>query len=139
MKLEKYFKLTDSSPLYITAIILHPAWRFEYFEDKWAKYLSWIKTARKTFKNLYLKYHERIHINSAYDFESQTQAAKANEPKSSFLELESFNVFSADYLSRRYQKQKQKDTESLELNNYLRTFDPRLQGIKNLLTWWKEH
>ena len=137
MKLEKYFKLTDSSPLYIAAIVLHPAWRFEYFEDKWAKHPSWIKNAKKVFKNLYLKYRERIHVDSAYDFESR--AAETNKPKSSFLPLESFDAFSADYLSRRHQKQKQKDMESLELDNYLRAFDPRLQGLNNPIAWWKEH
>ena len=40
LKLEKYFMLTDRSPLYITAIFLHPARRFEYFEDKWADHLD---------------------------------------------------------------------------------------------------
>ena len=38
LKLEKYFKLTDVSPLYVIAIILHPGRRFKYFKDKWAKY-----------------------------------------------------------------------------------------------------
>jgi hypothetical protein len=34
LKLKKYFKLIDFSPLYIAAIVLHPVWQFEYFEDK---------------------------------------------------------------------------------------------------------
>ena len=34
LKLEKYFKLTDASPLYVAAIILHPTRRFKYFKDK---------------------------------------------------------------------------------------------------------
>lgn len=51
LKLGKYFKLTDISPLYVAAITLHPGRRFEYFEDKWAKYPAWIKDAKKSFKN----------------------------------------------------------------------------------------
>jgi hypothetical protein len=58
LKLEKYFKLVNYSPLYTAAIVLHPAWRFEYFEDKWAEHPDWIKNAKKTFKNLSLKYSE---------------------------------------------------------------------------------
>jgi hypothetical protein len=34
LKLKKYFKLTDFSPLYIAAIVLHSIRRFKYFEDK---------------------------------------------------------------------------------------------------------
>ena len=32
LKLEKYFKLVNRSPLYTAAIALHPAWRLEYFD-----------------------------------------------------------------------------------------------------------
>jgi hypothetical protein len=131
LKLEKYFKLTDLSPLYVAAIILHPARRFEYFEDKWAGHPNWLKNARKAFKNLFLKYCERISNVDSYDFESPP-----NEPSSSYL---AYDGFSADYLSRRYNKQKRTDMESLELERYLRSFDCRLIGIKDPLVWWKEH
>jgi hypothetical protein len=53
LKLEKYFKLVNR---YTAAIALHPAWRLEYFEDKWADHPNSIKAAKKTFKNLFLKY-----------------------------------------------------------------------------------
>ena len=79
-----------------------------------------------------LDYCEKISdVDSTYDFGSQP-----NEPKSTYL---AYDGFSIDYLSRRYQKQKQKDTESLELDSYLRSFDYRLAGIKDPLVWWKEH
>jgi hypothetical protein len=71
LKLEKYFKLTDFSPLYVAAIVLHPARRFEYFEDKWAEHPSWVKTARKAFKDLFLSYYKKVpNVNSAFDFEN---------------------------------------------------------------------
>ena len=132
LKLEKYFKLTDVSPLYVAAIVLHPGRRFEYFEDKWAKYLTWIKNAKKSFKNLFQEYCEKVsNINSTYDFRSQQ-----SEPKSSYL---AYDGFSVDYLTRRYEKRKRRDTESLELDRYLRSFDYRLIDMKDPLLWWKEH
>ena len=132
LKLEKYFKLTDCSPLYVAAIVLHPARRFEYFEDKWVKHLNWIKSARKVFKDLFLSYCERVsNVDSTYDFESQPSNAK-----SAYLAYDEFLV---NYLSRRYHKQKKKDTDSLELDSYIRSFDCRLLLIKDLLVWQKEH
>ncbi len=38
-KLKKYYILTDVSPIYRAAILLHPAHKWEYFEKKWAKHL----------------------------------------------------------------------------------------------------
>ena len=133
LKLEKYFKLTDSSPLYVAAIVLHPARRFEYFEDKWAKHPTWIKNVKKVFKDLFTSYCEKVtNINSAYD----PDESQPKNVKSAYLE---FDEFSVDYLSRRYQKQKKKDTDNLELDTYLRSFDHRLRSIKDPLEWWKTH
>jgi len=71
LKLEKYFKLIDFSPLYVIAIVLYPARRFEYFKDKWEEHLSWVKTARKAFKDLFLSYCEKVpNVNSAFDFKN---------------------------------------------------------------------
>jgi len=139
LKLEKYYKLTDVSPLYVAAIVLHPGWRFDYFEDKWAKHPSWIKNAKKAFKNLFQAYCERVsNADPAFEFESVSQTqTQQTDPKSSYMAYEGF---SDAYLSRKYEKQKKKDTESLELDNYLRSLDYRRAGnVKDPLVWWKEH
>jgi len=71
LKLKKYFKLIDFSPLYIIAIVLYPIQRFEYFEDKWKEHLSWVKTARKAFKDLFLSYYKKVfNVNSAFNFKN---------------------------------------------------------------------
>jgi hAT family C-terminal dimerisation region len=134
LKLDKYFKLSGFSPLYTAAIILHPARRFEYFEDKWADHSNWIKNARKAFKVLFQKYADKLSPvdsrNESYDLQGES-----SEGKSSYL---AYDEFSADYLSRRNQKQRRRDMESLELETYSRSFDHRLAGIKDPLVWWKE-
>lgn len=135
LKLEKYFKLVNRSPLYTAAIVLHPAWRLEYFEDKWAEHPDWIKTAKKTFKALFLKYSEKnASANMAVEPAAAHNESQSSKPKSTYL---SYDGFSADYLSRRCQKQKRKDVESLELDNYLKSFDHQLV-IDSPLNWWKE-
>ena len=37
-KLQKYYLLTEQSPVYRAAIILHPAQNESYFEHKWLKW-----------------------------------------------------------------------------------------------------
>ncbi|XWW94487.1 hypothetical protein V2A60_002430 [Cordyceps javanica] len=39
--------LTDRSPIYRMAIALHPAYQFEYFQEKWWKRGDWIKAAER--------------------------------------------------------------------------------------------
>jgi len=119
LKLKKYFKLTDFLPLYVAAIVLYPIRRFKYFKDKWEEHPSWVKTARKAFKDLFLSYCEKVpNVNSAFNFKNQP-----NNAKSSYLAYDEFLV---NYLSRKYHKQKKKDIDSLELNTYLRSFNCRL-------------
>ncbi len=131
LKLEKYFKLTDASPLYVAAIILHPTRRFKYFKDKWVKHPTWIKNAKKVFKDLFTSYCERAtDINSAYDAAIDANESQPKNAKSTYLE---FNEFSVDYLSRKYQKQKKKDMDNLELDTYLRSFDYRFRLNKDPL------
>ena len=126
LKLEKYFKLIDFLPLYIAAIVLYPIQQFKYFKDKWVEYLSWVKTIKKTFKDLFLSYYKKVpNINSAFNFKNQL-----NNIKSSYL---IYNEFSVNYLLQKYYKQKKKDIDSLKLNTYLKSFNCQLLLIKDLL------
>jgi hypothetical protein len=34
-KFDKYYKLTDDTPIYATAVLLHPAYRKGYFDTHW--------------------------------------------------------------------------------------------------------
>jgi hypothetical protein len=134
LKLEKYYKLLNRSPLYTAAIVLHPAWRMEYFEDKWEEHPEWIRTAKKTFKNLFLKYSANNASGDTAVEPAQSTESRSSEPKSSYL---AYGGFSAEYPSRRSQRQRQKDVESLELDNYLKSFNHQLV-VHSPLDWWKE-
>jgi hypothetical protein len=41
--LDKYYRLTDESPLYAAALLLHPSYRKQYLEERWPK--AWVKPA----------------------------------------------------------------------------------------------
>lgn len=41
-KLDHYYELTDQSTVYVTALILHPAFTWEYLESIWRSKANWI-------------------------------------------------------------------------------------------------
>jgi hypothetical protein len=45
-KLEKYYTLLDETPIYYTALALHPAYRWGYFESTWECHPEWVKRAK---------------------------------------------------------------------------------------------
>ena len=119
LKFKKYFKLTDFSPLYIIAIILHSVRQFKYFKDKQAEYPNQVKIIKKTFKDLFLSYYKKVfNINSAFNFKNQLNNAN-------FFYL-AYDKFLVNYLLQKYHKQKKKDMDNLKLNTYLRSFNCQL-------------
>ena len=59
LKLIKYFHLTDETPIYRAAIVLHPAYKFDYFEDQWVKNRSWVTQCKAAVKALYEQYEDK--------------------------------------------------------------------------------
>lgn len=57
-KLEKYYSLTDRSPVYIAALILCPQWKWTYFEENWPT--EWVETARGTIEDLWESQYKPI-------------------------------------------------------------------------------
>ena len=55
-KLIKYFDLTDKTPTYRAAMVLHPAYKMDYFEQVWADQKEWLAACRRDVKSLYQKY-----------------------------------------------------------------------------------
>ena len=45
-KMNQYYSMTESSPVYIAALVLHPGYKWLYFEDNWSEHLDWISDAK---------------------------------------------------------------------------------------------
>ncbi|XP_044715999.1 transposase [Hirsutella rhossiliensis] len=49
MKLDQYYALTEDSPAYLAALVLHPAFRWSTVESQWAEHPDWLdRVSRKT-------------------------------------------------------------------------------------------
>jgi hypothetical protein len=52
-KLDKYYQLTEKSPIYVAAVILNPKWKWVYFEKQWVDREDWIVDAKMAVKELW--------------------------------------------------------------------------------------
>jgi hypothetical protein len=52
-KLDKYYLLTEKSPIYVAAVVLNPKWKWKYFEKQWADHKDWIQDAKKAVRELW--------------------------------------------------------------------------------------
>jgi hypothetical protein len=53
-KLDKYYQLTDESPAYIAALVLHPGMKWQYIQKKWKR--SWHANAKRLVAELWEQY-----------------------------------------------------------------------------------
>ncbi|TVY74496.1 Zinc finger BED domain-containing protein RICESLEEPER 2 [Fusarium oxysporum f. sp. cubense] len=53
-KLDKYYLLTDESPAYVAAIVLHPSHKWHYIQENWKK--EWVESSKKLMETLWNDY-----------------------------------------------------------------------------------
>lgn len=89
--LNKYYALTDETPAYRAAVILHPQFKMGYFKKTWAFKPSWIAGAEQAVRTLWKEYkdtyqptvtvtsskrkREQSEIDRFLDFDDEDQAA----------------------------------------------------------------
>lgn len=134
LKLTDYHSLIDESPIYRLAIFLHPNYRFEYFEEHWQEYKSWIAKARSAIKQEYERY-ERVWLAQAEEEAAAEEAAA--EEDSSPPEDDVFKAFEAfgrptNFARRRGKRRK---IESSQLNSYWEA-GPTTYTVANPIEWW---
>lgn len=56
MKLDQYYTLTEDSPAYLAALVLHPAFRWSTVESQWADHPDWLDRGRTAVQELWDEY-----------------------------------------------------------------------------------
>lgn len=59
-KLNYYYLLTDETPLYRAAVLLHPRMKWRWFERHWEGRDSWIAEAKRVVKELWSDYKDKL-------------------------------------------------------------------------------
>ena len=131
LKLQKYYKLTDETPVYRAAIVLHPAHKEAYFEEKWRKHPAWIKAMRTEVRKLYETYVNEAETAAMYESDSPLDV---NESQPSEEEDE-FEVFRRTSTSAFRSNKRRRVAD--ELNRYLD--DPLVPDVRDPFEWWRKH
>jgi hypothetical protein len=58
-KLDEYYSKLAETPVYYTSIVLHPQYRWSYFEQHWSDKQRWVDDAKAMVRDLWLEYKSR--------------------------------------------------------------------------------
>lgn len=111
-KLDKYYCLTDESPAYVAAIVLHPSHKWHYVQENWRK--DWVEPAKALVDALWSEYRP---IESSLSF-SHTVLPATNE----FLDWRNKHLQPA-LITDEYERYCQAE---------------RTYGFTSALSWWLE-
>jgi hypothetical protein len=121
-KLDEYYNLTNDSPVYVAALVLHPGHKWKYINERWDRD-DWKESAKDAFKSFYERYWQNREV------EADSQPVKEERPGSrEYDEFQAWMTPHGYYTSQ--------DAAVNDYESYLIT--PPMK-ISNLITWWREH
>ena len=59
-KLNKYYVQSETSPVYVAALVLDPTWKWTYCDHHWRTHPHWITKAKAEVYMLWIDYKPRI-------------------------------------------------------------------------------
>jgi hypothetical protein len=131
-KLQKYYDLTDQSPIYRAAIVLHPASKEFYFEEKWANHKDWIKAMKQAVKGLFQQYADAAVAATLTEVGEDTETTEIEQDGEEIVtEFQSFRRISKKF------KPKKRVRVQDEYDSYIDEFpDEKDRLITDPLEWW---
>lgn len=112
-KLEKYYSMTDRSPVYIAALVLCPQYKWEYIDISWPA--EWIPPAK-------------IRMQEFWQAEYKSTAVTIPLPESMAPPQNSFQKW-----------QQRRERSALDIDEYLKYLQaPVLPAVTDARAWWLE-
>ncbi|KAJ3453216.1 hypothetical protein MRS44_018871 [Fusarium solani] len=82
-KLDEYYQRLDETPIYYTAMALHPAYRWDWFDETWAHKPSWVEKAKEMVADVWLSDYAHLEVrtsNSRGDDEPPAKKTSVFQP-----------------------------------------------------------
>lgn len=128
-KLDYYFRISDESPAYRAAIILHPGKKLHWFRKHWHQRQEWVDEARDVFEQLVESYRPSIPIPKPPV--ATRSSPRKRKPRTDYKPVES----DSDW--------EQGDAVEIEINRYLDS-NPESRAVDedgnkipiDVIKWW---
>jgi hypothetical protein len=69
-KLDQYYQMTDQSPVYVAAVVLHPAYTWKWLRSKWKNRQDWITISEAAVRNFWLSGYANLTVEPLSTAES---------------------------------------------------------------------
>jgi hypothetical protein len=79
-KLDKYYKLLDETPIYYTALALHPAYRWDWFEEVWKEKPDWVIKAKAIVVEVWTRDYAKLDVRTS-SRSSNEESPPAKRPR----------------------------------------------------------
>ncbi|SMR52787.1 unnamed protein product [Zymoseptoria tritici ST99CH_1E4] len=81
-KLDAYYTLTDNTPVYVAAVVLHPRYNIAWLRKQWSSRTAWIAHAEAELKAMWADYSQKPDIfNGDDDTITPSQSASQPQPR----------------------------------------------------------
>ncbi|KAG6979451.1 hypothetical protein FOFC_17288 [Fusarium oxysporum] len=64
-KLDEYYRRLDETPIYYTAMALHPAYHWDWFDETWAHKPSWVEKAKEMVGDVWLSDYAHLEVRTS--------------------------------------------------------------------------
>jgi hypothetical protein len=61
-KLDQYYQMTDQSPVYVAAVVLHPAYTWKWLRSEWKNRQDWITISEAAVRNFWLSGYANLTV-----------------------------------------------------------------------------
>ena len=131
--MRSYYLYTDLTPTYQAAVVLHPALKFEYFEEKWAENKAWIEDCKTTVKAYWVDYMQQRRIAAVAEEQAATSKSTPQLTTSEDSEEEKLSPFGRFLQLAGAKERKLED----EFERYC-ALKPDVE-VRNPIKWWFDH
>jgi hypothetical protein len=63
-KLNKYYRLFNETLIYYIALVLHPAYRWNWFEDVWREKPEWVTAAKQVVLGIWVRDYAHLDVRA---------------------------------------------------------------------------
>ena len=141
MKLDSYYNMLDETPIYYTALGLHPAFRWRWFEKQWKSRPSWVNNAKRKVQEVW-DCEYRDHEDELAPAAPERDSFEEPPPKRQRLYLNSFQEFSESGRERPISRDSSDDNNAFEFDDECEVWQQTREKTDRMVTdpiaYWHE-